>query len=154
MSYCVLSVIEYRNTLIHSRKHFCDRNIFNTNAFEDICIGHHFLEAETASESSINGCNRTVSGIHSANDIYIIGYAEQLLRVWQLRFHAFRLTDTLGSFNQGDQLTKDFADIATIDLINNENTIPLFFHLNRSRQVLLDQSHRISKRNFHFVNGR
>ena len=77
----MLSVIQHRNPFVQTGKQIADGQIFHTDIGQNFRNRQHFTEQESATQSRINSCNRTVSSIHSADDVHILRNTEQFLRI-------------------------------------------------------------------------
>ena len=81
MSDGMLSVIQDRDPLIQTGQQFTDGKILYTDICQNLGIRQHFPEQEATPQSGINCGNRTVSGIHGADDVNILGNTERFLRI-------------------------------------------------------------------------
>ena len=80
--------------------------------------GFHFKETESSSKGIINHRQTTVSSIHHANDVKISRNRERHTVICQCGF-----SSTIILFNQHQKLTEDFAHIAAVDLVDDEEIV-------------------------------
>ena len=74
-----------------------------------------FEKCEAAAKCVIQHCQTSVRSIHHADDMDIARNGELFIRIQQLKLYT-----TLVILDQHEQFTEDLAEVATIDLVNNE----------------------------------
>ena len=116
----MLTVKQHLDSAVQCRKQTADGNALDFYTIQDTTVRHHLHKAEPATKGGIQQSNGAIRCIHSSQQIDIIRDSKGFVRVWQLGLQFFALPQTLGRLNQSNKFAKDFRDIATVDLVNDE----------------------------------
>ncbi len=80
-------------------------------------------EVKAAAQGGVHERDGAVGGVHGAQDVEVRGDGEALFGVWEAHDELVRCGESLGRLQEGDQLAEDFADVAAVDLVDDEDVV-------------------------------
>ncbi|MNV39646.1 hypothetical protein D3C71_1312330 [compost metagenome] len=102
-------------------------------------VRQHFHELKAAAERSIQQCQRAVRRVHGADHAYIRWNREVLVRIGQNDGLAAALAGALVQLDEGNELAEHFADVAPVDLVDDDGEL-LFWEQGRAVAKLLEDA--------------
>src|SRR5699024_8343380 len=75
----------------------------------------HLEESETAAQRIVENCETAVGGVHHADDVDVGRHGEPLVLVQESK-----LIPTFVAFDEHEQFAEDLRDIASVDLVDDE----------------------------------